>query len=141
MTFTASNLRDQIIRATDASDGEYNIDAITEEILAEHGAVDIDSIDSGEFWAIVGKHAADQNTSDTATIDKEALDALRLAAKFVLDHADRIDQHNSLSMDILKMTAPSATYEVAQETQKDSIQQAKDLGAVLTALEAAGIDS
>lgn len=57
MTFTASDLRDQIVRATDASDGEYDIDAITEEILKAHGAVDIDSIDTDEFWATVGKHA------------------------------------------------------------------------------------
>lgn len=142
MTFTASNLRDQIVRATDASDGEYDIDAIAEEILQQHGAVDIETLDTAEFWAIVGKHAADENTPPaTVTIDVQTLAALQMAAKFVLDHADRIDQHNSLSMDILKMTCPSATYEAAQETQKESIQQNKDLDAVLAALEAAGIDS
>ncbi|PWG13877.1 hypothetical protein DF268_08370 [Streptomyces sp. V2] len=57
MTFTSRDLRDQIITATDASDGEYNIDAILDEIIEEHGAVDIDTLDTGEFWAIVGKHA------------------------------------------------------------------------------------
>ncbi len=58
MTFTSRDLRDQIITATDASDGQYNVDAITEEILEKHGAVDIDTLDTDEFWAIVGKHAA-----------------------------------------------------------------------------------
>ena len=75
------------------------------------------------------------------TIDEKTLNALRLAAKFVLDHADRIDQHNSLSMEILKMTAPNATYVAAVETQKESIQQAHDLEAVIAALDAAGIDA
>lgn len=77
----------------------------------------------------------------TVTVDEKTLAALQLAAKFVLDHADRIDQHNSLSMDILKMTSPSATYEAAQATQRESVQQNKDLDAVLAALEAAGIDN
>ena len=57
MTFTARELRDQVVTATNASDGEYDVDAITEEINQTYGAVDIDTIDSDEFWAIVGKHA------------------------------------------------------------------------------------
>jgi hypothetical protein len=57
MTFTSRDLRDQIVTATDASDGEYDVDAILADILEQYGAVDIDSLDSGEFWAIVGKHA------------------------------------------------------------------------------------
>ncbi|GAX57353.1 hypothetical protein [Streptomyces olivochromogenes] len=57
MTFTSRDLRDQIVTATDASDGEYDVDAIVEEIVAAHGAVDIDTLDTDEFWAIVGKHA------------------------------------------------------------------------------------
>jgi hypothetical protein len=57
MTFTSRDLRDQIVIATDASDGTYDVDAITEEIVAQYGAVDIDTIETGDFWAIVGKHA------------------------------------------------------------------------------------
>ncbi|MFF7837535.1 hypothetical protein ACFZC6_01675 [Streptomyces ossamyceticus] len=57
MTFTSSNLRDQIVTATDASDGECDVDAITEEIIEQHGAVDIETLDTDEFWAIVAKHA------------------------------------------------------------------------------------
>lgn len=55
--FTARDLRDQIVTATNASDGEYDVDAITEEIIAKHGAVDVDTIDTDEFWAIVAEHA------------------------------------------------------------------------------------
>lgn len=57
MTFTANDLRDQIIRATDASDGDYDTDAIVEDIKTRYGIVDIDTIDGGEFWTIVGAHA------------------------------------------------------------------------------------
>ncbi|MCX4911918.1 hypothetical protein [Streptomyces sp. NBC_00878] len=57
MTFTSGNLRDQIVTATGASDGEYDVDGIVEEIVEKHGAVDIETLDTDEFWAIVGKHA------------------------------------------------------------------------------------
>lgn len=57
MTFTSRDLRDQIVTATDASDGEYDVDAIVEDIVEKYGAVDIDTIDTDEFWQIVGKHA------------------------------------------------------------------------------------
>lgn len=57
MTFTSRDLRDQVTRATDASDGEYDVDAIVEEVVEKYGAVDIETLDSGEFWAVVGKHA------------------------------------------------------------------------------------
>ena len=57
MTFTSRDLRDQITTATDASDGEYDVDAIVVEIIANYGTVNIDTLDTDEFWAIVGKHA------------------------------------------------------------------------------------
>lgn len=57
MTFTSNDLRTQIVHATNASDGTYNVDAILEEILDKHGAVDIETLDTDEFWTIVGKHA------------------------------------------------------------------------------------
>jgi hypothetical protein len=57
MTFTASDLRRQVETATDASDGEYDVDAIIEAITERHGAVDIDTLDADEFWAVVGQHA------------------------------------------------------------------------------------
>ena len=72
--------------------------------------------------------------------DDNALTALRLAAKFVLDHADEIDHHNQFALDLLKMTAPSATREAVQETREDSAKLRRDLDAVLAALKSAGLD-
>jgi DNA-binding transcriptional regulator YdaS (Cro superfamily) len=57
MTFTSSDLRDQVTTATDASDGEYDVDAIVEAIIERHGAVPVDDLDSDEFWGIVMEHA------------------------------------------------------------------------------------
>jgi hypothetical protein len=57
MTFTSRDLRHQITTATDASDGDYDVDAIVEDIQAKYGTVDIDAIPQDEFWAIVGDHA------------------------------------------------------------------------------------
>lgn len=65
MTFTSRDLRNQVHTATDASDGEYDVDAIVEEIIAKHGAVDADTIDTDEFWTIVGKHATDSTTEES----------------------------------------------------------------------------
>lgn len=56
MTITSRDLRNQIVTATDASDGTYDVDAITEEIITQYGAVDIETIETADFWAIVGKH-------------------------------------------------------------------------------------
>ncbi|HEY9370203.1 hypothetical protein [Streptomyces sp.] len=58
-TFTSRDLRDQVVTYTDASDGEYDVDAITEEIVERHGAVPVDDIDSDEFAEIVVRHATD----------------------------------------------------------------------------------
>lgn len=60
MTFTSSDLRDQVTRATEASDGEYDVDAIVAEIIERHGAVPVDDIETGEFWEIVGRHAIEE---------------------------------------------------------------------------------
>lgn len=57
VTFTSSNLRDQVVTATNASDGEYDVDAIVEAIIERHGAVPVDTLDSDEFWGIVMEHA------------------------------------------------------------------------------------
>lgn len=59
MTFTARDLRDQVVTATDASDGTYDVESIVDDIIVKHGAVPVDSLDHDEFWAIVAKHAAD----------------------------------------------------------------------------------
>jgi hypothetical protein len=56
---TSNDVRAQVVIATNASDGEYDVDAITTEIIERHGPVDVDTLDSAEFWQIVGKHATD----------------------------------------------------------------------------------
>jgi hypothetical protein len=59
MTITSRDVTDQVTIATDASDGEYDVSAIVAEIIEKHGAVDIETLDGDEFWAIVGKHCKD----------------------------------------------------------------------------------
>lgn len=57
MTTTDRDIRDQVQHAVDASEGTYDVPAITEAIVARWGRVDIDTIDHDEFWALVGEHA------------------------------------------------------------------------------------
>lgn len=59
MTFTSRDLTDQVTHATNASDGTYDVPAIVADIIDQHGAVDIDTLDHDEFWTIVGNHATD----------------------------------------------------------------------------------
>ncbi|MEU8136088.1 hypothetical protein [Streptodolium elevatio] len=54
--FTQTDLRNQVITATDASEGTYDVDAIVEEIQDTYGTVDVDTLDHHEFWDIVFKH-------------------------------------------------------------------------------------
>lgn len=46
----------QISTTLDDYADDYNIDAIVDEIEKRHGLVDIDSIDSTEYWEIVERH-------------------------------------------------------------------------------------
>lgn len=59
-TITAADLTTQVERATDASDGTYDVPAIVADILDTHGAIDIDTLDHAEFWGIVAAHATDR---------------------------------------------------------------------------------
>lgn len=59
-TMTMTELRDQITRSlTDQAEG-IDVDAVAEEIRDRYGVVDIDTIDSGEYWSIVRSHDATQ---------------------------------------------------------------------------------
>lgn len=59
-TVTLTDLRNQITRSlTDQAEG-IDVDAIAEEIRDRYGIVDIDSIDSDEYWEIVRSHDATQ---------------------------------------------------------------------------------
>ncbi len=88
MTFTARDLHDQIVTATNASDGKYDVDAITEEIISKYGAVNVDTIDSTEFWQIVGKHSIPTFIAQVATAEE-----LREAAK----GPDRCPRHHGIA--------------------------------------------
>jgi len=75
------------------------------------------------------------------TIDENELAALRLAAKFVLEYADNIDHDTQFYARRLRIETPSATAEAENLTWKNADQIRKDLDAVVTALEGAGIDA
>lgn len=56
MTITTREMRDQVRTATDASDGTYDVDAITDELRDQFGLVNIDSIPADDFWTTVLAH-------------------------------------------------------------------------------------
>lgn len=53
---TSHDMRDQIRTAVNASDGEYDIDAILTALQDTYGTTDINDIDPTAFWAVVGAH-------------------------------------------------------------------------------------
>lgn len=55
--FTSSDMRNQIQTATDASEGTYDVDAILADLQDAHGTVDVDTIDTDAFWAVVAARA------------------------------------------------------------------------------------
>lgn len=56
---TSQDITHQVREATDVSDGDYDVDGIVRDIIADFGRVDIDSIDPDQFWPIVLRHAID----------------------------------------------------------------------------------
>ncbi|SRR6266566_2339860 len=67
MTTTDRDIRDQVQRAVDASEGTYDVDAIIRDIVQRYGLVDVDTIDHDEFRALVAEHVID----GTITIDTQ----------------------------------------------------------------------
>lgn len=55
--FTVNDMREQIIRALDGREIEFDVDGIVDEIQAAFGTVDIDTIPDTDFWTIVKEHA------------------------------------------------------------------------------------
>lgn len=53
MTITFRDMLDQVRQATDASEGEYDNEGITNVLVADHGLVNIDEIDTDAFWRTV----------------------------------------------------------------------------------------
>lgn len=67
---TAQDIRDHVIRATEASDGTYDVDAIVTEIGETYGYdADPEQIPGEEYWGIVGKHATDEDTEQIVLIN------------------------------------------------------------------------
>lgn len=58
-TYTLSNLRDDISRILPP--GEYDIDAITNALHADHGLTHPDGIPEDTFWSTVADHAIEDN--------------------------------------------------------------------------------
>jgi hypothetical protein len=46
----------QVQQATDASEGEYDNDAIVRHLIDSHGLVNVDAIDHDAFWSVVLLH-------------------------------------------------------------------------------------
>jgi predicted HAD superfamily Cof-like phosphohydrolase len=65
MTQTAASIRDQIARTIDAQGPSLaqgiDIDAVADEIVSTYGVMDIDNIDSAEFWDVVRRHDSTQS--------------------------------------------------------------------------------
>lgn len=65
MTTTDRDIRNQVQQAVDASEGTYDVDAITRELVDTYDLCGdtprdtVDGIESGTFWDIVGRHARD----------------------------------------------------------------------------------
>lgn len=70
---------------------DYDIDAIVEEIILNHGHVDIDTIDSDAYWAIVTKHDATQvqlSEGDELTATYTTTDELGIQTITVIRNGD-----------------------------------------------------
>ena len=128
------------MKATDTAlpiDGDHTreqvIDA-AEDVLTANG------------WSIVGDWEDGDNSyyvtveRSTVTVDAKELAALRVAAKFVLDHADDIDYSTQFHARHLRAEHPTATAEAYAMTQEDADKTRKELDVTLAALDAAGID-
>jgi len=60
MTITDRDVRGQVAAALTTGGEGVDIDAVTRDIVSTYGLVDIDSIESEEFWELVRRHDATQ---------------------------------------------------------------------------------
>lgn len=51
-----NDLDTQVRTTLTSFEADYAIDAIVEDIVDAYGVVDIDTIDSNDYWAIVERH-------------------------------------------------------------------------------------
>lgn len=57
MTITKSDMARQVRRTLDPIEGEYDVDGIVDDIHAEYGLVDIDTVPHSGYWLIVARNA------------------------------------------------------------------------------------
>ncbi|MDX2837964.1 hypothetical protein PV377_02920 [Streptomyces ipomoeae] len=129
------------MEATDtplAVDGDHTreqVIAAAEDVLKANG------------WEVVGDWEDGDDSyyvtveRSTVTVDAKELAALRLAAQFVLDHADDIDYNSQFAARHLRAEHPNATPEAESMTWAEADKTRKNLDATLAALQAAGIDA
>ena len=94
---TYRDMRDQVQTATDASEGDCDVDAIVETLQSIYGTVDIDTIDAEEFWIVVMNHSqttqAEEAPSATKPVElteaqrNAKYEALRQAAAYGISWA------------------------------------------------------
>ncbi|HEY8926073.1 MAG TPA: hypothetical protein VIU64_16930 [Polyangia bacterium] len=53
---TDHDMRDQVLAALGTYADEHDVEGIVEEIHRTHGLVDIETVDTAEFWKIVERH-------------------------------------------------------------------------------------
>lgn len=58
-TFTARDMRDQIIRSIEPEQGDFDVDGILDALQARYGTCNIDDIPSDDYWATVQAHVSE----------------------------------------------------------------------------------
>ncbi len=76
---TDRDIRDQIATAIQEQGEDFDVDGIVAEIQQTYGLVDIDTIPSAEFWAIVERH--DQGADYGILTDYTTGEAIRPATE------------------------------------------------------------
>lgn len=127
MTVTRQYLADQIVTATDNSDGEYNVDGIVQAIIDQYGYVDADSIDADAFWSLVLEHLVPIGI--TREQAEQAFEAIKL--QFALFVGDAGSQHGPKliqNWDWMSTVTPTAWAVVWEEGPYEWTMRVKDGG-------------
>lgn len=56
MTFTDRDMRTQVVDTLPGLESDYDVNAIVDELQLKYGTVLIDTIPSGDYWAVVSRH-------------------------------------------------------------------------------------
>lgn len=74
-TFTDHDMRDQVTRTLGDEAGDYDVPAIVDELQAQHGTVDIETIAAPDYWTVVLRHRADAADRGETPADAGGIDA------------------------------------------------------------------